>query len=502
VEPGQSGTVSVLVTATRTSPSRFDADPGCDGVGWGDVRVTADDARVAPLVSQSLTDLQHLLLRDPLAPDDIFAAAGTPWYLTLFGRDSIWAARMMLPFGTELAGGTLRTLARRQGTADAPERAELPGKIPHEVRRTAHGSADGTLALPSLYYGTVDATALWVSLLVDAWRWGLPETQVRDLLPNLRAALGWITGPGQPDPDGFLTYLDTTGTALVNQGWKDSTDAMRFRDGRIAKAPIALVEAQAYAVEALAGAADLLDTLGEGGGSGAREHAAALRARIRGAFWAGEAGGRYLAMALDGAGRRVDGVGSNMGHVLGTGVLEKDEAAAVAATVTGPELLGEYGVRTFGTGNGGFNPIGYHTGSIWTHDTAIVALGLAREGRAAQAATVAQCLVAAGAAFGNRWPELYSGLPMMGRPAPYPAACRPQAWSAASAGALVSVALGLRADLPSGVLEVRPSRSAPFGALRVEGLRLGPHAFAVEVNREGVVRVDGVAGGVQVRTSM
>jgi glycogen debranching enzyme len=494
VEPGGSQTVRVTVKASRTATSEFDADPGGDAVAWQAIRVTADEPRLGPLVAQSVDDLRHLLLRDPLAPADVFAAAGSPWYLTLFGRDSIWAARMMLPFGTELAAGTLRALARRQGTRHDADSAEQPGKIPHEVRRTAYTGSPrkGDLVLPPLYYGTVDATALWVTLLVETWRWGLPEAEVRALVPNLRAALAWLTGDGQPDDDGFLKYLDTTGHGLANQGWKDSGDSMRMRDGRVAPAPIALIEAQAYAVEALLGAADLLEALGEAGADEARAAAGALRERVRQAFWVEGGDGRYLAMALDGSGTRVDGLGSNMGHALGTGTLDAAEAASVGATVTGAELLDTFGVRTLGTRNGGFNPIGYHTGSVWTHDTAIVALGLAREGLTAQAALVAKSLVASAEAFDYRWPELYSGLPMLGRPSPYPASCRPQAWSAASAGALVTVALGLRADVPGGVLHVDPVVPAPFGALRVEGLRLAGTPFSVSVGRDGEVEVAGV----------
>ncbi|KRF29695.1 glycogen debranching N-terminal domain-containing protein [Phycicoccus sp. Soil802] len=500
VEPGESQTLRVTVTASRTTASEFDADPGGAAVTWGDIRVTSDEPRLAPLVAQSTDDLQHLLLRDPLEPADVFAAAGSPWYLTLFGRDSIWAARMMLPFGTELAGGTLRALARRQGTRHDADSAEQPGKIAHEVRRTAYTGSPrkGDLALPPLYYGTVDATALWVTLLVEAWRWGLSEGEVRALLPNLRAAVAWLTSDGQPDDDGFLKYLDTTGHGLANQGWKDSGDSMRMRDGSVAAAPIALVEAQAYAVEALLGAADLLDALGEDGADTARVEAGALRERVRRAFWVEGGAGRYLAMALDGSGKPVDGLGSNMGHALGTGTLDAAEAAAVGETVTGDELLDTFGVRTLGTGNGGFNPIGYHTGSVWTHDTAIVALGLAREGLTGPAARVAQALVASAEAFDYRWPELYSGLPMLGRPSPYPASCRPQAWSAASAGAILTVALGLRADLPGGVLHVDPVLPLPFGALRVEGLRLGGVPFTVSVSRDGEVEVTGVPQEVRI----
>ena len=439
----------------------------------------------------AVDDLRHLLLRDPQAPDDVFAAAGSPWYLTLFGRDSLWTARMMLPFGTELAAGTLRTLARRQGRRFDEETAEAPGKIPHELRRTAYHDPESGLSLPPVYWGTVDATALWVTLLGEAWQWGLPESEVRELLPALRAAVGWLTGPGQPDDDGLLKYLDTTGTGLANQGWKDSVDAIRWRDGRIAEGPIALVEAQAYAVEALDHAARLLGALGEEGALEAEQAAAALRHRVAQRFWVSTDAGDHLAIALDGSGAAVDGLGSNMGHVLGTGTVTGGQAVRVAEVLTSAEMLDAFGVRTLGSRNGGFNPIGYHTGSIWTHDTAIAAWGLAREGHRAAAGRVARALLDAGEAFGYRYPELYSGLPLLGRPAPYPASCLPQAWSAASAAVLVTVALGLRPDGGGGLL-VTPPPTAPFGAVTVHGLRFHGHPFSVQAGHDGTALVTGL----------
>jgi glycogen debranching enzyme len=251
-------------------------------------------------------------------------------------------------------------------------------------------------------------------------------------------------------------------------------------------------------VQALAAAAGLLDALGEEGADHWRTEAAALADRLRERFWVERDGHRYLAMALDATGAPVDGLGSNMGHALATGALTADEARSVADTLTGAELFDRFGIRTMGTGTGGFNPIGYHTGSVWTHDTAICALGLSREGFATEAAEVVRSLVASGEAFDLRWPELYSGEALLDRPTPYPASCRPQAWSAASAAVLLTVALGLDADVPAGELRVAPVRPGPFGALRVDGLRWGDATFSVAVDGDGHVRVEGLPDSVSV----
>jgi glycogen debranching enzyme len=498
--------VEVVVTTERLVGSRFDADAGSAAVDWAEsVAVAAADPRLGRLVDASLADLQSLLLTDPESATDIFAAAGTPWYLTLFGRDSIWAARMTLPLGTTLAGGTLRALARRQGKAYDVATAEAPGKIAHELRRTEHADPAAGFSLPPAYYGTVDATALWICLLHDAWRWGMPEDEVRALLPNLRAAARWLAGDAAPDGDGLLKYVDESGHGLVNQGWKDSGDSMRFRDGSIATAPIALVEAQAYAVEAATDAAVLLRALGTDEGDAAladslEAWSATLAGAIRDRFWVGHGDERYLAMAIDGTGRAVDGVGSNMGHVLGTGALTPGEARLVTDTLTGPTMLRRFGVATMATDNGGFNPIGYHTGSVWVHDTAICALGLAREGHSAEGATVVSSLLDLGEAFDYRLPELFSDAGALDRPAPYPASCRPQAWAAASAVAMVTVALGLSADVPSRSVTVRPAASLPFGAMTVRGVRVGSARLTVIVDAAGRVEVEGLPDGFTLTT--
>ncbi|MDQ2757704.1 MAG: amylo-alpha-1,6-glucosidase [Actinomycetota bacterium] len=498
VEPGATATLRTRVRVRRTASTPFDAGFGAHQIDWEAVKVDAQDARLARTVYRSLTDLRHLVLSDPDDPRDVFAAAGTPWYLTLFGRDSIWAARMCLPFGTDLAGGTLRALARRQGTVDDIGRAEEPGKILHEIRRGTF-SDPGHLHLPPLYYGTVDATPLWVTLLHDAWRWGLPAHDVQALGGPLLAALSWMQRSAQDSSDGFLRYLDLDGTGLSNQGWKDSGDSMRTATGLVAEGPIALVETQAYAVEAALGAADVLEEVCGQDGDPWRQWAADLAARVREHFWVASPSGPYLAMALDGNGHQVDGVGSNMGHVLGTGTLTADEEAHVAHRLTEPDLLGPLGVSTLSRDNPAYNPLGYHTGSVWTHDTAIAAWGLSRTGHGAAAGTVLRALVDVASSSGYRWPELYSAEPVLETPVPYPASCRPQAWAAASSGLLVTAALGLRADAPAGVLEVVPLPQAPFGALRVEGIRVAGRPIAIEVDGAGQVVDVQAPDGIEVR---
>ena len=494
VPHGGSVTLRLGVVATRVAETPFDAKAGAGRVGWSGVRVTSRDGRLGATVRRSLIDLEHLLLADPEDPEDVFAAAGSPWYLTLFGRDSLWAARMTLPFGTDLARGTLRALARRQGRRDDVEASEQPGKILHELRRTTFVDP-GILELPPTYYGTVDATPLWVCLLHDAWRWGLPADDVLALRPALDGALGWLRR-AVDEGDGLLRYFDPTGNGLGNQGWKDSGDAMRTARGTVAEGPIALVETQAYAVEAALGAADLFEGVLGTDGTAWRTWAHELAARVRSQFWVTrDGGGRYPAMAVDGSGGLVDGIGSNMGHLPGTGLLDSAETAEVAAVVSAPDMLGPLGVRTLSSGNPAYNPLGYHTGSIWTHDTAICAHGLARTGHAASASRMAAALVDVAAASGYRWPELYAGEPVHGVPAPYPASCRPQAWAAASAGLLVSTVLGLRADAPNGILELAPLPESPFGAVRVDGIRLGGRELSVGVDGSGhVVHLEGDNG--------
>ncbi|MBD0694586.1 glycogen debranching N-terminal domain-containing protein [Streptomyces sp. CBMA123] len=485
--PGQSWQAVLQCTAEHRDGDLF---PAAATTPWSTPEVTGRDHHLAHWLTRSHHDLRGLLLTDPLRPADTFLGAGAPWFLTLFGRDSLWAARMMLPLGTELAAGTLRTLARRQGRRVDPATEEQPGKILHEVRR-AEQHLDTGSHLPPSYYGTADATPLWLVLLHDAWRWGLPAEQVEELLPNAEAALGWLERYADPDGDGFLEYVDSTGRGLSNQGWKDSSDGIRFRDGRIAAAPIALSEVQAYAHEAAVKSADLLEAFGRPGAERWRQWAERLRERFRDRFWAQDEDGRYPVVALDRDKRPVDSIASNLGHLLGTGLLDAEESALVARRLTAPGLDGGFGLRTLDAATAGFNPLGYHTGSVWPHDSAIAVYGLARAGLHQAAAPLAAGLVRAAAAFDHRLPELYAGYPraQYARPVPYPASCRPQAWAAAAAVLVLQALLGLAADAPNRRLWVRERVPAGYESLRIGGLTVAGLPVEAETDHTGAVRL-------------
>ncbi|MGW0802387.1 amylo-alpha-1,6-glucosidase [Nonomuraea sp. NPDC002799] len=498
VELPPGGTVTLRWDLAVSDPDAV-VLPATGPAEWSRPRVTAADRRIDRLLERSLADLSSLRLAEPGAPEDTFVGAGAPWFLTLFGRDSIWAARLLLPLGTRLAASTLRVLARRQGRRLDPHSGEAPGKIMHELRRNAFDLAGEDRRLPAAYYGTIDATLLWISLLHDAWRWGLPAQDVEALLPSLEAALGWLAEHADPDGDGFVEYVDTSGHGLANQGWKDSGDSVRFHDGRRAEAPIALVEVQGYAYQAALHGAALLDAFGRPGGPRWRAYAAELAERFRAAFWVEGPQGRFPALALDRDKRPVNSLTSNIGHLLGTGILSRAETVQVAALLAAPSMAAGFGLRTMSSADAGFSPLSYHCGSIWPHDTAIVIAGLAREGFGVQAATLAEGLLAAAESFDYRLPELYAGdaRDRLGRPVAYPAACRPQAWSAAAALTIAHVALGLHPDVPAGQVHLRPLTGAPLGALTVGGFQVAGADVEVTVDHDGTAKVTGLPDGIR-----
>jgi len=456
VEPGQLVCLELAVELSEDEPRAavLPPPPGA-GSALPTPEVGALDDRLRRWVELSVADANQLQVALPDGPAEVFLAAGAPWYLTLFGRDSIWAARMLLPVGTELALGTLRALARRQGRSLDPKTGEQPGKMLHEVRRQTN--YDGTSAklhtLPPVYYGTIDATPLWVCLLHDAWRWGLPEADVAPLLGPMRLCLDWLAGTVLGG-GGFVRYIDESGQGLANQGWKDSSDAIQSRDGRLARPPIALCEVQGYAHEAALAGAELLEAFEIDGAERWRQLAADLADRFRSHFWVTDEKGPYPALALQGDGTPVDSLSSNIGHLLGTGLLSPQESALVARRLGGPELNSGFGLRTLATSSLGYNPFSYHRGSVWPHDTTIAIRGLARTGgKEAQksASLLIEGLLSAAEAFDYRLPELYSGCENRGRrrPLPYPASCHPQAWTAASSIGVLAAQLGISPDMPN-----------------------------------------------------
>ncbi|MGP9580045.1 MULTISPECIES: glycogen debranching N-terminal domain-containing protein [unclassified Brachybacterium] len=412
---------------TSASPATYDGTAG-----------PTPEARAArELLRRSLSDLDALRLQVPGAPSQEFFAAGAPWFFTLFGRDSLIAASLVLPVDSSIAETTLRTLARLQGTEHSIDTAEQPGKILHEVRSAGIEMIDSHL--PPLYYGTIDATPLWIELLHDARAAGLGDETLTELLPTLEAAAAWLLEQADADGDGFLEYIDASGHGLANQGWKDSGDSIRFADGSLAEGTIALAEVQGYAYAAALHAADLLEEPAVAALSPLparlRSWASGLKQKFHDTYWCEDDLGPYIALALDGSKRPVDGVASNMGHLLGTGILDAAQEQIVVDRLMHPSMFSGYGIRTLSTTNGGYGPLRYHGGSVWTHDTGYILRGMLRSGFAEEGRVLARGLLRAADGFAQRLPELFSGegTDSVDHPVPYPASCRPQAWAAASA---------------------------------------------------------------------
>lgn len=461
---------------------------------WTELNLSCNDERMTRLLQRSVMDLGSLIIRDPEAPEDRFLAAGSPWFLTLFGRDSILSAQMLLPLEVSLSGETLRVLARRQGREVVAATEEAPGKILHEIR---HGGLVERGDLPPLYYGSMDSTPLFVRLANEAWRWGLADDEVEALMPAVEKALAWMRDYGDADGDGFLEYIRSGDRGLSNQGWKDSGDAVQFMDGRLADPPIALCEVQGYAYDAARRGAELLAHFGRPGADEWLEWSDALERKFRESFWVSDADGPYPAMALDGAKRPVDAIASNMGHLLACGILNEEECDIVANRLIGRDLNSGWGLRTLSTKARRFNPLSYHGGSIWPHDSALAIAGLARTGHGPAAKELLRGLAAAAPFFDYRLPELFAGEQrgIDGFPLPYPAACRPQAWAAASALLIARSIFGFEPDFPAKTITLRPVWPAAYQRVEVSGVQVGnARLSATLIADRGVWVDDGGAG--------
>jgi len=406
--------------------------------------LTAELPAVARTYRASLSDLAALRIHPNLAETATLPAAGLPWFMAMFGRDTLLTSFQALPYLPGLAATTLRVLAERQATVRDDFHEQEPGKILHELR---FGELTALGERPySPYYGTADATPLFLVLLDEYHRWSGDDELVRALEPNARAALDWIATSGDGDGDGYVEYqCRNATTGLANQCWKDSWNSIQHADGTLAVGPIATCEIQGYVYDAQRRCARLAREVWNDPALAERldARAALLRENFRRDFWIPERG--HHALALDGEKRQVDSLSSNIGQLLWSGLLAESEAAATAERLLGEELYSGWGVRTLGARCAGYNPLGYHTGTVWPHDNSLIVAGLARYGHREAATTIASAMLGATPHFEHRLPELFAGFPrtLTTVPVAFPTSSRPQAWSAGAPLLLLTTLLEL-----------------------------------------------------------
>ena len=450
--------------------------------GWESLRRAFD---------RSIADLAALRMRTGEYRRPLFAA-GMPWFMTVFGRDTAITSLQTLLLGPEIAMGALDALTELQAREEDPTIDAEPGKIVHEVR-------EGRCAefwFPR-YYGSVDSTPLYLVLLAETWRWTDDATLARRLREPAMRALEWVDRYGDRDGDGFVEYSRQVDSGLAKQSWKDSGDSQRFQDGSFAEAPIAAVEVQGYVYDAKRGLAEVAREVWREQELADRleREAEELRARFDEAFWVTERGGFY-ALALDGKKRQVDSRSSNMGHLLWSGIVPPERVPKVVDQLLSEELWSGWGIRTMASDAEAFNPISYHNGTVWPHDTALAAWGLARHGYTAEARRVGRALIEAAGHFDWSLPEVFAGYARDETPFPiaYPTAARPQAWAAGTPILLVRVLLGIEPDrerqrLVSTVTDELPSW---LDGLRIEGVRAYGRTWTAAVERGRVTIAEGV----------
>jgi glycogen debranching enzyme len=442
-------------------PSLYAGAPGLE-TGWEALRGSWE---------RSLEDLESLAF--DAGGGLLVPAAGAPWFMALFGRDALITGYQAMVLGPEPAKNALRALARYQATERDDLRDAEPGKIPHELRR---GELAYFAEIPETpYYGTVDATPLFLVLLHEVWRWTADEEFVRELEGAARLALAWVLEHADR-VGGYVAYASRASEGLQNQGWKDSEDSMLLRDGTRAAPPIAPCEVQGYVYDAYLRTAALAERAWGDALLAAelRQEAAVLKELFELDFWMEDRG--YYALALDGEGRRVDSVTSNPGHLLWSGIVSPERARLVADTLIDERLFSGWGIRTMAEGKGGYDPESYHDGTVWPHDNALIVQGLRRYGLREEANRVATALVEAAPHFEGRLPEVFAGYSREKTrgPVALPRSCSPQAWAAGTVPLLVRAMLGVEPDsetqglladpvLPEGVEELRLSGVPAFG---------------------------------------
>jgi glycogen debranching enzyme len=459
--------------------------------------VATDFEPLQRLVDRGIQDLRVLLT-------DIghgqFPVAGLPWFGVPFGRDSLIAALQMLPFNPEIAKGTLLTMASQQGTKVDPWRDEQPGKIMHEIR---YGELAATNQIPfTPYYGTIDATPLFLVLLSEYTKWTGDLSLAEQLALNVEAALTWIDEYGDRDGDGFVEYHQESSKGIANQGWKDSGDSIVHRNGDYAETPIALSEVQGYVYQAKQGAAAIFEAQGiTEKAAKLRDQADQLKQRYNEAYWMEDQ--QFHAIALDKDKKQVGTLTSNPGHVLFAEMLDSDKAEAVIEKLISPAFFSGYGIRTMAEGEAGYNPMSYHDGSIWPHDNSMILLGMSKLHRQSAANTVINGLIEAAKHFEyDRLPELFCGYGSeAGRAVKYPVACSPQAWAAGTPLVFIQTILGVFPDSLNKTISLSPMLLEEMNDLQVKKMKIGGGHFSVTARREGeetIVTIDENTTGYEV----
>ncbi len=491
IEPGKAEEIGVAIAVDRTA-----------GTGTGSTRqsilslreshsrwkessaqvLTSNELFNAAL-DRSIADLR--MLWTERGPDLSYISAGVPWYDTLFGRDSALAAMMTLALKPQLARDVLRCLTRFQGKVVDPAREEEPGKIVHEVRQSEMANTGEVVF--GRYYGSVDSTPLFVLLAAEYYRWTGDLELMQELQSAINAALVWMERYGDPDGDGYLEYMRKAPRGLDNQGWKDSWDSIVDEDGNLLRPPIAMVEVQGYMYAAKQKIADVYEGLGDPErAQRLREEAASLRRRINADFWMPEG---YYALALDADKRPANVVTSNAGQLQWSGVPTQARARRQIDRIKRPDMFSGWGIRTISSSARRYNPMGYHLGTIWPHDNALIMAGFKRYGAEGDLNEIATAMCDAAYTFPYyRLPELFSGSPRSAHHAavPYPVACRPQAFSAAALPSLLTSILGLVPDAPHGRLYVvRPRLPFWLDSVRLSGVRVGEGTVDLIYNRRG-----------------
>jgi glycogen debranching enzyme len=458
-------------------------------------QLETDSHLLGEVIRRSALDL--IALRIELRRDDLqvmLPGAGLPWFLTLFGRDTLITAFETVSFGPNFARGALLALALLQGKERNDFKDEEPGKILHEIRV-------GELTQLHLkphdpYYGTADATQLWLILLSEYWRWTGDDELVRSLRDNVHRAVEWIDTYGDRDGDGYVEYATRSSQGLGNQCWRDSWDGVQFADGSIPVLPIATAEIQAWVYDAKLRVAEMADgPLAEPDlATRLRADAETLRARFNADFWIDERGG-YYAIGLDGDKRKIDSLTSNIGQLLLTDIVPEERRAVIAAQLMSDRLYSGWGVRTLSTSDHGFNPVGYHTGTVWPHDSALIAFGLAQSGFREESNRIALSLLDAASHSGYRLPEAFSGYDrgVVRFPVPYPTACSPQAWATGAPLLLLRSMLGL--DARDGEVTLDPHVPDEIGRIAVRHLPAFGNRWDIEaVGTNGFVRLSREGG--------